>query len=66
MMYLPDFKDAITDYLTNSGQDPEGWDVDGAAREMRDRYPEAESTADIDADDFIEILEDYDLGELEA
>ena len=34
MMYIPDFKNSINDYLTNSGQNPEDWDVDGAAVEM--------------------------------
>lgn len=60
MMYLPDFRDAIADYLTNSGQDPEEWDVEGAAIELRDKYPEAESIDDIDADDFVATLESHE------
>ena len=60
MMYLPDFRNAVADYLTNSGQDPEEGDVEGAAIELRDKYPEAESIDDIDADDFVATLESHE------
>lgn len=59
MMYLPDFENAITDYLENSGQNPNDWDVDGAAREMRDTY-EVESIDEIDSDEFIAILQKHE------
>lgn len=37
-MYLPDYEDAIADYLTNSGEDYHNWDVTGAAWEMREKF----------------------------
>lgn len=55
MMYIPDFKNAINDYLTNSGQNPDDWDVDGAAVEMRCSY-DVDSIDDIPADEFTDIL----------
>jgi hypothetical protein len=60
MMYLPDFRNAVADYLTNSGQDPEEWDIEEAATELRDKYPEAESIDDVDADDLIAALESHE------
>lgn len=58
-MNLNDFKNAIEDYLTNSGQNPNEWDVDEAAREMRDKY-EVENIDDIDYDEFITILQKHE------
>lgn len=58
MMNLNDFQNAIIDYLTNSNQNPEGWDVWSAAIQMRDMFPEAESIDDVDEDAFTEILQD--------
>ena len=55
MTYIPDFKNAINDYLTYSGQNPDDWDVDGAAVEMRCRY-DVDSIDDIPADEFADIL----------
>lgn len=55
MMYIQDFKNAINDYLTYSGMNPEDWDVDGAAAEMRCRY-DVDSIDDIQADEFTDIL----------
>lgn len=55
MMYIPDFKNAINDYLTYSGMNPEDWDVDGAAVEMKCRY-DVDSIDDIPADEFTDIL----------
>lgn len=55
MMYIPDFKNAINDYLTYSGMNPEDWDVDGAAVEMRCRY-DVDSIDDIPEDEFTDIL----------
>lgn len=55
MMYIQDFKNAINDYLTYSGMNPEDWDVDGAASEMRCRY-DVDSIDDIPADEFTDIL----------
>jgi hypothetical protein len=60
MMYLPDFENAITDYLENSGQNPEDWDVWSAAIQMRDMFPEAESIDDVPSGAFIEILKNHD------
>lgn len=60
MMHLPDFRNAVADYLTNSGQDPEEWDVEGAAIELRDKCPEAESIDDVDTDDLIAVLESHE------
>lgn len=57
-MNLNDFENAINDYLTNSDQNPEDWDVWGAAIQMRDAYPEAESIDDVDPDEFTKILQD--------
>ena len=56
-MNLNDFQNAINDYLTNCGQNPEGWDVCGAAIQLRDEYPNAESIDDIDPDDFNDAIE---------
>lgn len=58
MMYIPDFKNAINDYLTNCNMNPEDWDVDGAAVEMRCRY-DVDSIDDIPADEFTDILERF-------
>lgn len=59
MMYIPDFKNAINDYLINSGQNPEDWDVDGAAAEMRCSY-DVDSIDDIPSDEFTDILERFE------
>lgn len=56
MVNLNDFVNAVNDYLTNSGQNTDDWDVWRAAIQMRDAFPEAESVDDIDPDDFNEIL----------
>lgn len=55
-MNLNDFRDAIEDYIINSGQNLNDWDVDGAAREMCDKY-DVESIDDVDQDEFTEILQ---------
>lgn len=60
MMNLSDFQNAINDYLTNCGQNPEDWDVCGAAIQLRDEYPSAESIDDIDPDDFTGALENHE------
>lgn len=60
MMYLPDFENAITDYLENSGQNPNDWDVWSAAIQLRDEYPNAESIDDIDPDDFNDALKNHE------
>ena len=57
MMNLNDFKNAIEDYIINGGQNPEDWDVCGAAIQLRDEYPNAESIDDIDPDDFTDAIE---------
>ena len=59
-MNLNDFKNAIKDYITNSGQNHNDWDVDEAAREMRDTFTEAESIDDVDQDEFITILQKHE------
>lgn len=51
MMHLADCESAIADYLIYSGQNPEDWDVDGAAWEMREKLP------DIDGIDQVEPYE---------
>lgn len=58
MMNLNDFKNAIEDYIINSGQNLEDWDVEEAAREMRDKY-DVESIDDVDYDDFITIIQKH-------
>lgn len=58
MMNLNDFQNAINDYLTNCGMNPEDWDVDGAAVEMRCSY-DVDSIDDIPADEFTDILEHF-------
>ena len=58
MLYLSDFQNVINDYLTNCSQNPEDWDVWGAAIQLRDQYPDAESFDDIDDDDFTDALTD--------
>lgn len=60
MMNLNDFQNAINDYLTNSDQNPEDWDVWGAAIQLRDEYPNAESIDDIDPDDFNDALKNHE------
>lgn len=56
-MNLNDFRNAIEDYIINSGKNINDWDIDGAAREMRDMFTEAESIDDVDPDEFTEILQ---------
>ncbi len=56
-MNLNDFKNAIEDYIINSEQDLNDWDIEEAAREMRDMFTEAESIDDVDPDEFTEILQ---------
>ena len=58
-MYIPDFKNAINDYLTNCSMNPEDWDVDGAAVEMRCSY-DVDSIDDIPSDEFTDILERFE------
>lgn len=60
MMNLNDFQNAINDYLTNCGQNPEDWDVLGAAIQLRDEYPNAESIDDIDPDYFNYAIENHE------
>lgn len=60
MMNLNDFKNAIKDYIINSGQNLNDWDVDEAAREMRDTFTEAESIDDVDPDEFITMLQKHE------
>ena len=60
MMNLNDFQNAINDYLTNSNQNPEDWDVWGAAKELRDAH-EVDSIDEIDPDEFIETLKKYEF-----
>lgn len=55
-MNLNDFKNAIYGYIINSGQHLNDWDVDEAAREMRDKF-DVESIDDVDPDEFTEILQ---------
>ena len=57
MMNFNDFQNAINDYLTNCGQNPEDWDVIGAAWEMSERFPDIDSIDQIDSDEFTAILE---------
>lgn len=59
-MNLNDFQNEINNYLTNCGQNPENWDVLGAATQLRDEYPNAESIDDIDPDDFTDALENHE------
>ena len=59
MMNLNDFQNAINDYLENSGQNPDDWDVWSAAIQMRDMFPEAESIDDVEPDDFTDIMERF-------
>ena len=59
MMYLPDYENAIADYITNSDQNPEDWDVDGAALEMREKFPDIECIDQVDPDEFTAILEKH-------
>lgn len=59
-MYMPDYENAIADYLTNSGQNTEDWDVAGAAWEMREKFPEIDSIDQVDPDEFTEILMKYE------
>lgn len=58
-MNLNDFKNAIKDYIINSGQNLNDWDVEEAAREMRDKY-DVENIDDIDDDEFITILQKHE------
>ena len=58
MMYLNDFENAITDYLTNSNQNPEDWDVWEAAKELRDAH-DVDSIDEIDPDEFTAILDKH-------
>lgn len=60
MMYLPDYENAIADYLTNSGQNPEDWDVIGAAWEMSERFPGIDNIDQVYPDEFTEILMKYE------
>lgn len=59
-MNLNDFKNAIEDYLINSGQNLDDWAIEGAAREMRDKYY-VESIDDVDPDEFTEILQHNEM-----
>lgn len=58
-MNLNDFKNAIEDYIISGWQNPNDWDVDEAAREMRDKF-DVESIDDIYYDDFITILQKHE------
>ena len=60
MMNLNDFQNAINDYLTNSDQNPDDWDVWGTAIQLRDEYPNAEGIDDIDPDDFNDALKNHE------
>lgn len=60
MLYLRDYETLITDYIANSGQEPSGWDVEMAARELRDKYPDIASADEVDADDLTAALERHE------
>lgn len=36
MFYLADYEAYVYAYLTNCGENPDNWDVNGAATELRD------------------------------
>lgn len=60
MMYLPDYENAINDYLIYSGQNPDGWDVAGAAWEMYEKFPYIDNIDQVGQDDFTDILMKHD------
>ena len=59
MMYLSDYETYISNYLANCGQNPDEWDIEGAANEMRDELDGA-SPEDCSEDEFIGILTKYE------
>lgn len=56
MMHLSDYENAIANYLIYSGQDPEEWDVDCAALEMREKFPDINNIDEVDPYEFTKIL----------
>lgn len=58
-MYLPEYEDAILQYLSNCGQCRYDYDVYAAAYEMRDKFPDINNIDQIDGDEFILIIMKY-------
>lgn len=54
-----EYKSFIEDYLINSGVDADEFDVDGMADRMADAY-DGMDAEDIDPDEFIELLEEFE------
>lgn len=61
-MTRTEYKSFIEDYLINSGVDADEFDVDGMADRMADAY-DGMDAEDIDPDEFIELLEEFERTE---
>lgn len=59
-MDFNDFKNYIKDFIIYSDQNPEDWDIEGAARELYDMCPEPENIDDVDEDTFITVLQKHE------
>lgn len=59
-MNATDIAIAITDYIVNSGQNPDEWDVQSAAEYMSSIY-DVTDIDEIDSDEFTDILEQFEL-----
>lgn len=55
MMYLPDYRNYVKDYL---GEDEDDFEVDKIAEELRDVL-EGRSPEDMDYDQFIEVVQKW-------
>lgn len=60
MMYIPDYENAIKDYIIYSGQNPEDWDINGAAWDMYEKFPDIDNIDQVDQDVFTDILMKHD------
>lgn len=57
-MHIPDFENAIRNFLICIGQNPNDFDVEGAAIRLFARYG-VDSIGEVPYDDFVKIVEDF-------
>lgn len=55
MFYLADYEAYVYAHLTNCGENPDNWDVNGAAAELRDAL-DGESPDEMENGDFYAII----------
>lgn len=60
-MHLPEYENALKVYLTNCLNQLPNYDVQSAARELYEKYPDISNIDQININDFVFILMKYYL-----